>query len=135
MWRQSEEIELVAESIGAVVGALADDANAFGPVREYTTCVQARIHLRHLHKLAERATATAAKIKASGLPRRAWDTLDEPLVTAILEGLAEETDPDLAEQGENLLANTLTDNSTNVRRVFPSILRDLDPACCRHFDP
>jgi hypothetical protein len=123
----SEEIELAAKSTGAVVGALVDDSNALGPAREYANYLSSRVHLRHLPALAERAMATAEKIRASGLPRRAWEELDEPLVTAILEGMAEETDPDLAAEWENLLANTLTDGSANVRRVFPTILRDLEP--------
>ena len=71
--------------------------------------------------------ATAEKVRASGLPRRAWEELDEPLVTAILEGTAEETDPDLANVWENLLANALTEGSADVRRVFPTILHDLEP--------
>jgi hypothetical protein len=122
-----EEVELAAKSVGAVVGALADDANALGPVREYATYVEARLHLRHLPKLAERAMAVAERIRESGLPRRAFEALDEPLVTAILEGMAEETSPDLKTAWENLLANALTDNSSEVRRAFPEILRQLDP--------
>lgn len=71
--------------------------------------------------------AAAEKIRESGLPRRAFEALDEPLVTAILEGMAEETSPDLQTAWENLLANALTDNSSDVRRAFPEILRQLDP--------
>lgn len=124
----TEEIELAAESVGAVVGALADDSNALGPVREYANYLSARVHMRHLPALVERAMATAERIRTSGLPRRAWEDLDEPLVTAILEGMAEETDPDLSQVWENLLANEITHGSANTRRVFPAILRDLDPA-------
>ena len=123
----SEEVELAAKSAGAVVGALADDSNALGPVREYANYLSARMHMRHLPALVERAIVTAEKVRASGLPRRAWEELNEPLVTAILEGMAEETDPDLSEVWENLLANELTHGSANVRRVFPRILRDLEP--------
>ncbi|HEX4115381.1 MAG TPA: hypothetical protein VHY18_05850 [Solirubrobacteraceae bacterium] len=119
----TEGTELVAKSAGAVVGALADDSNALGPVREYANYLSARVHMRHLPALAKRAMATAEKIRASGLPRHAWEELDEPLVTAILEGMAQETDPDLSRVWENLLANELTHGSPNVRRVFPTILR------------
>jgi hypothetical protein len=122
-----EEVELAAESIGAVVGVLADDSNALGPVREYATYVEARLHLRHLPRLAQRAMAAAEKIRESGLPHRAFEALEEPLVTAILEGMAEETSPDLQPAWENLLANALTDKSSEVRRAFPEILRQLDP--------
>jgi hypothetical protein len=125
--RVDEEVELAAKSVGAVVGALADNSNALGPVREYATYVEARLHLRHLPRLAERAMAVAEKIKESGLPRCAFEALDEPLVTAILEGMAEETSPDLQTAWENLLVNALTDDSSEVRRAFPEILRQLDP--------
>jgi hypothetical protein len=123
----SEEIELAAKSTGAVVGALVDSSNALGPVREYANYLSGRVHLRHLPALVEHALAAAEKIKASGLPRRAWEELDEPLVTAILRGMAEESDPYLAAEWENLLANALTERSVSVRRVFPTILRDLEP--------
>jgi hypothetical protein len=121
-----EEIELAAKSAGAVVGALAEDANALGPVREYATYVESRLHLRHLPKLVERAMAVAEKISESGLPRRAFEALDEPLVTAILEGMAEETDPDLVQSWENLLANAAVEGGAEVRRGFPQIMRRLD---------
>lgn len=123
----AEEIELAAKSIGAVVGALADDSNALGPVREYATYVETRLHLRHLPRLVQRAMAAAEKIRESGLPHCAFEALDEPLVTAILEGMAEETSPDLQTAWENLLVNAVTDNSSEVRRAFPEILRQLDP--------
>lgn len=122
-----EEIELATESVEAVVRALTEEANAFGPVREYMTFIQNRVHMRYLPKLAERAMETAEKIKASGLPRRAWDALDEPLVTAILEGMAEEGDEDLASVWENLLANALTESRAQVRRAYPELLRQLEP--------
>ncbi|HST55492.1 MAG TPA: Abi-alpha family protein [Solirubrobacteraceae bacterium] len=66
-----------------------------------------------------------------GLPRRAFEALDEPLLTAILEGMAEETDPVLTEAWENLLANSLAEETTEVRRGFPAIMRRLDPRDAR----
>lgn len=47
--------------------------------------------------------ATVGKIKASGLPQRTWEELDEPLVTASLEGMAEQTDPGRPETGRRIV--------------------------------
>jgi hypothetical protein len=123
----SEEIELIAKTSGEVVGALAEESGALALPREYATYFATRVHLRHYPKLIERAMATAEKINASGLPRRAFSALDEPLVTAILEDMAEETEPALQDLWENLLANELTEGSAEVRRAFPRILGELDP--------
>jgi Abortive infection alpha len=61
--------------------------------------------------------------------------LDDPLLTAILEGVAEEEEEvSLQQVWENLLANALTDNSAEVRRAFPRILRELDPQDVRLLD-
>jgi hypothetical protein len=118
-----EELEPIKESLEALVG----EAGLLGPVREYSDYLRTRVHMRHLPALAERAMAVAEKIKDSGLPRKAWDQLDEPLMTAILEGMAEEPDPDLAEAWEILLTNTLVDGGAGVRRAFPRILQELGP--------
>src|SRR5579884_1808151 len=122
-----EEVELAAKAAGEVVAALAERSGALAVPSEYAEFIAARIHLRHMPALVDRAMATAEKIRASGLPRRAWETLDEPLVTAILLGMAEETDPNLVEAWESLLANEVTQGSAEVRRAFPGILRELDP--------
>jgi len=134
MWHMGEEIELAAQSVGAIVGALADDSNALGPVREYATYIEARLHYRHLPKLVERAIGAAKKINESGLPRRAFNALDEPLVTAILEGMTEETDADLVQAWESLLANVAVAGGADVRRGFPEIMRQLDPRDARVLD-
>jgi hypothetical protein len=119
----SEDLEPIKESLEALVG----EAGLMGPVREYGDYLRTKVHMRNLPKLANRAMAVAAKIKDSGLPRKAWDQLDEPLVTAILEGMAEEIDPDLAEAWEILLTNTLVEEGAGVRRAFPRILKELGP--------
>ncbi len=123
----NDEMELAAKTSGEVIAALAEKSGALAVPQEYASYIAARIHLRHYPTLIERAMTVAVKLQAMGLPRRAFSALDEPLLTAILEGMAEETNPDLQEAWENLLANTLAEGSADVRRGFPDILRRLDP--------
>jgi hypothetical protein len=123
----SEEIDLASKATGEVVAALAEESGALAIPREYANYIAARIHLRHYPALVERATSVAEKLQELGLPRRAFAALDEPLLTAILEGMAEETDSNLQEAWENLLANELVDDAADVRRGFPNILRSLGP--------
>lgn len=130
----SEEIDLAAKTTGEVVAALADESGALAVPREYANYIAARIHMRHLPALAERAMAVAEKIRASGLPRRAFAALDEPLVTSILEGLAEETDPNIQEMWENLLASVLTDGHADPQRGFPQIIHGLAPIEAKYLD-
>lgn len=122
-----EEIELAAKTSGEVVAALADQSGALALPREYTEYIAARIHYRHYPKLIERAMAAAEKIRESSLPVRAYSALNDPLLTAILEGGAEEEDPSMQTLWENLLAKAVTENSDEIRRAFPHILRELDP--------
>jgi hypothetical protein len=124
----SEDIELAAKTTGEVVAALADESGALAVPQEYAHYLAARIHYRYYPKLIERAMTAAERIKASGLPVRAYAALDEPMLTAILEGMAEETDDSLREAWENLLANALTEGSTEVPRAFPRMLSELEPA-------
>lgn len=126
-----EDIELAAKTTGEVVAALAEESGALAVPSEYAHYIAQRVHLRHYPKLVERAMAAAEKIHKSGLPRRAFAAIDEPLLSAILEGMAEETDPGLVEAWENLLANTLADGAASVRRDFPEKLRQLDPSDAR----
>jgi hypothetical protein len=91
----SEEIELAAKTSAEVVTALAEKSGALAVPQEYASYIAARIHLRHYPALIKAAMGAAEKIRASGLPRRAFSALDEPLLTKILEGMAEETNSDL----------------------------------------
>jgi hypothetical protein len=129
-----EEIELAAKTAEEVVAALADESGALAVPKEYATFIAARIHLRHRQALVVRAMAVVEKIRKLGLPRRAFAELDEPLLTAILEGMAEETDPDLQEVWENLLTAVLTEHSAQVHRAFPRIVRELAPADAQRLD-
>jgi hypothetical protein len=126
-----DEIELAAKTSGEVAAALAEEYGALAIPQEYASYIASRIHLRHYPVLVKRAMDVAEKLRAAGLPRRAFSALDEPLLTAILEGMAEETDPGLQEAWENLLANTLVEKSADVRRGFPDIMRRLDPRDAR----
>ena len=124
---EDKAIELVAKTTGEVVAALTEQSGALAVPNEYANFIAARIHLRHYPRLIESAMKAAKKIEETGLPRRAFSAIDEPLLTAILEGTAEETDPNLQEAWENLLANGLTEGSAEVRRAFPKVLSELDP--------
>ncbi len=130
----SKEVELAAKTSAEVVTALAEKSGALAVPQEYASYIAARIHLRHYPALVKTAMAAAEKIRASGLPRRAFSALDEPLLTKILEGMAEETDPGLQDAWENLLANALTDSDANVARAFPKILSELEPVEARILD-
>ena len=124
----NEEIELAAKTSGAIVAALAQESGVLGPVKVFADYISQRIGFYLAPKLAARAQEAAKKIEESGLPRRAFAELDEPLLTAILEGMAEETDPNLHDAWENLLANSLVEGGADVRRSFPHILQELEPA-------
>ena len=122
----SEEVELAAKATGEVVAALAEESGALSIPKEYARYVAARIHHRLYPRLVASAIDAAEKIRASGLPQRAFGELDEPLLTAILEGMAEEADPDLQKCWQNLLANMLV-SQWGVKRTFPNLLRGLEP--------
>jgi hypothetical protein len=73
----SEEVELAAKSVGAVVGALADDTGALGPVRRFSEYLTARVGFHYAPKMAERAMAAAKVVEQSGLPRRAYSEISD----------------------------------------------------------
>ncbi|HXN37571.1 MAG TPA: hypothetical protein VN892_06025 [Solirubrobacteraceae bacterium] len=122
-----EPIKEAGEAAAALADVFIDKTGAALVPKAYFDYVVTRIHYRHVPKLIERATATAEKIKASGLPARAYSAFDDPLLTAILEGNAEEDDPELQKVWENLLANALTDGLAPARRAYPVVLRQLEP--------
>lgn len=78
--------------------------------------------------------AAAAKIKESGLPERAYSEIGDPLLCAILQASAIESDGDLQVVWENLLANAMTDGSASVARAYPRILGNLEPQEVRILD-
>jgi hypothetical protein len=123
----SEEVELAAEATGAVVKALADASGAVEPVREFSEYIASAVHYRYFPKLVDRAIRAAEKIEASGLPRRAFSEVRDPLLKAILEAGAMEDDPTLQGCWENLLANALVDGPAQVKAAFPQMLSELDP--------
>ena len=119
----AEELEPIREGLEALTAR----ATLPAPLREYGEYLRTSGRIRRLPKLVDGAMAVAEKIQESGLPQKAWEELDEPLVTAILEGMSEEVDPNLQKAWENLLANTFVGGSVTVARAFPKILRGLDP--------
>jgi hypothetical protein len=130
----SEESEIIAESTGAVVSALAEQSKALEPIRAAAEYATRNLGLRYTPRLVDRAMAAAAKIKESGLPERAYSEIGDPLLCAILEASAIESDSDLQIVWENLLANAMTDGSASVARAYPRILKDLEPREVRILD-
>jgi hypothetical protein len=116
---KGEELEIAAK--------LTEASGALAIPQEFFHGAAARYRLGNTARLAERAMEVAERIRASGFPERAAEELDEPLVAAILEAMAEETDPELQDSWENLLANALVEGAVTVRRAFPRILRELEP--------
>lgn len=113
----SEEIkpeQVIGETAGALAEALADKSGALEPARQVFTYIAESIHYSLYPRLVERALGAAAKIEASGLPRRAIPAVRGRLLRALLQGAAEEDEPDLQELWENLLANALTDGGREV---------------------
>jgi hypothetical protein len=130
----SEESEIIAESTGAVVSALAEQSKALEPIRAAAEYATRHLGLRYTPKLVDRAMAAAAKIKESGLPERAYSEIGDPLLCAILQASAIESDGDLQVVWENLLANAMTDGSASVARAYPRILGNLEPQEVRILD-
>ena len=70
----------------------------------------------------------ASKIEEKGLRRAAIETLPFGLLRGILEGGAMEQDENMRERWANLLTNAVTEGGVGVRRAFPGILSELEPA-------
>lgn len=128
------EIELYAKTAGEIVGALADESGVLKPTQQLGEMVAMRLHYRHYPKVVERALAASEKIKRSGLPRRAYEEIPDPLLRAILVGAAEDVDPTMQARWENLLANALTVGSVDVTNAFVRVLDDLEPAEAAQLD-
>jgi hypothetical protein len=69
----------------------------------------------------------AAKIKASGLSRRAIEEMPPGLLRGILAGGAMENDEGMEDRWASLLANAVSAGSTHVLRTFPDLLARLEP--------
>jgi hypothetical protein len=121
------EIDLAAKTTGAVVEAIAHESGALGPVRAYAEAVTVGIHYRYYPRVIRQALAAARRIEESGLPRRAYTDIPDPLLRSILEEGGTEDDPELQTRWANLLANLITERGAAVRRAFPRILSELEP--------
>jgi Abortive infection alpha len=128
------EIELAAKATGEVVKALAGESGVLQPVREFATYLEARVHYRYYPKVIERALSATEKIRQSGLPRRAFSEVPDRLLAAILENGAMEDEPTMQERWENLLANALISGSAEVKKAFPNVLSELEPAEAARLD-
>lgn len=134
IWLMSEEIELAAKTSAEVVAALADASGALGPPQELWGAITSGLHYRFYPRLIKQALMAAEKIRASGLPRSAYGAVPDRLLKGILEGGSLEEDESMQERWANLLANALTTGSPEVRRAFPTILGEIEPAEAAHLD-
>ncbi|HEY5374834.1 MAG TPA: Abi-alpha family protein [Polyangiaceae bacterium] len=130
----SEEIELAAETTGAVVEALVEKSGALEPARAYAEAITSGIHYRFYPRVVKQAMAAAKKIEQAALPRRAYSEIPDKLLKAILEGGSLEEDESMQARWANLLANALTSDSADVRIAFPKIMSELEPSEARLLD-
>jgi hypothetical protein len=134
MEQPGTDIELFAKTTGEVVKALAEESGSLEPVKAFAEYLASSVHYRYYPRVAERAMRAAEKIRASGLPRRAFDEVPDPLLRAILVHGAQEDEPTMQERWENLLANVLTIDSADVKKGFVTVLDDLEPAEAAQLD-
>jgi abortive infection alpha-like protein len=126
MWAMSEEAEIVAKTGAEIVTTLAEASGSLGPPRAFWHAITSRIDAHFYPQTVKLAISTADKIRASGLPPKAYAEIRVPLVRAILEAGSEENDETMQERWANLLANALT-GSDGVRTAFASILSEMEP--------
>jgi hypothetical protein len=110
----SEEIELVAKSVGESVGGLVEASGLLGPVKQVAEYLTKRIYYRQLPTLARVATRAAEKIQRLGLPHA---SVDDPVVLRILEASAGAQDESMQERWANLIANTVRATSQRELRL------------------
>jgi hypothetical protein len=130
----SQEIELAAKATGAIAQAILAESGLAGPLKARLEAITAGIHYHDYPRVVEKAMVAAARIKASKLPRRAYDEIPDPLLRVILENTAKEADETLSDAWVNLLANLVTVGTVEVRRAFPKILASLEPEEARLLD-
>jgi len=111
-----DDIQLVAKTTGEVVKALAGESGGLEPVKAYAEYIRGIVHYRHYPKLVAQAMAAAEKMERSGLPRRPFSEISDPLLRAILVSAAEEAEPTMQQGWENLLANAVTVGPADVKR-------------------
>lgn len=134
MEQPGTDIELFAKTTGEVVKALPEQSGSLEPVRAFAEYLASSVHYRFYPRVAERAMRAAEKIRASGLPRRAFDEVPDPLLRAILMPGAEKDEPTMRERWENLLANALTIDSAEIKKALVTVLDDLEPAEAAQLD-
>jgi Abortive infection alpha len=120
----SEEIELVAKSTGAVAAALVESLGLDRPGKALGSWLDAWLHPRYVEYAAAQTMRAVEKIRAAGLPVAA---VSDRQFKEILEGGALESDEQMREIWDNLLANAMTGVPDAGRRAYPRILRELEP--------
>jgi hypothetical protein len=121
----SEEVELAVGSIEAALTVFVRESGALGPIRELSDWVSSFIHYRRQAALAKVVNEAAERVRELGLPIAA---VQDKLLREVLEGGSMEDDNDMRTRWANLLANSVTAGGVSVRRAFPGILSELEPA-------
>jgi hypothetical protein len=84
----SEEIELAAQSTGAVVAAMLDASGATAPMQEVTGWLASWLHPRLVASAAKQMMAAVEKLERAGIKPGA--VRDEQMRTLLEEGAREE---------------------------------------------
>lgn len=113
------------EELEPAVQALADATGLLGPVRELAMWATDLIRYRRVPFTAKLLMRAAEKVEKSGCPPCG---VDDKLLRAVLEDGAMEDDASMQERWANLLANAMTSGTAEVRRGFPAILSEIEPA-------
>ena len=121
----SEEIELAAQSTGAVVGAMLEASGITKPMQEVTGWLASWMHPRFVASAAKQMEAAAEKLERARV--RPGAVRDEQMRTLLEEGTREEDDG-LRDKWANLLANGLAAGAAGVPRAYAEVLRQLEPA-------
>lgn len=117
------------EELAPVVRAFAESVGLLDPARQVVGGWTDRLKIRREVRRLEALTKAAEKVKALGIPVAA---VQDRLLIEILEGAADEDDPNLAEAWSNLLASAAT--GVAVAPSFPSVLRQLEPVEARFLE-
>ncbi len=113
------------EELEPAVQALADATGLFGPVRELAMWATDLIRYQRVPFQAKLLMRAAKKVEDSGCPPCG---VEDKLLRAVLEDGAMEDDASMQERWANLLANAITSGTAEVRRAFPGILSEIEPA-------
>jgi hypothetical protein len=123
-----KDLEPLREVTGAVGEVIAEKSGVLEPVKATARALVTGIDAVLYPPLVTLCQWAALKIEEKGLRRVAIETLPFGLLRGILEGGATEHDKNMRERWANLLANAVTEGGVGVRKAFPRILSELEPA-------